>query len=179
MNKKYIVDGVYANQSNSFFSIFEDVDVDQCIDGYLDGFGSLFVSKESNVNLSESDERSGKGIWLSKRDGFSITDKSKLYKLINDTSGLKHDQGKDMPYLLFQGCPKAVKGVSEVLTYGANKYEPNSWQNVDIDRYWNALYRHLGALHSGETHDSESGLPHIDHVATNIMFISEKLKKGE
>lgn len=38
-------------------------------------------------------------------------------------------------------------------------------------RYLDALYRHLQAYRSGESHDPESGLHHLSHALTNIAFL--------
>lgn len=65
-----------------------------------------------------------------------------------------------------------TKALAQVLTYGAKKYKPNNWQNVDdIDRYIAALYRHLEAWRDGEKVDKESGLPHLAHALTNVVFL--------
>ena len=64
--------------------------------------------------------------------------------------------------------------VNNVLKYGAKKYKPNNWRNVDdINRYWDALIRHCIAIEHGEELDSESNLPHRDHALCNIVFLSE------
>ena len=82
----------------------------------------------------------------------------------------KHDQGK-LRYDLLP--PELTEAVVEVLTYGANKYADNGWQNLDDfeNRYYAALQRHLQAWRKGETHDEESKLPHLAHVATNSLFL--------
>lgn len=65
-----------------------------------------------------------------------------------------------------------TKALAQVLTYGAKKYKPNNWQNVDDpDRYVAALYRHLEAWRDGEKADKESGLPHLAHALTNVAFL--------
>jgi len=65
---------------------------------------------------------------------------------------------------------------ANVLTYGAKKYKPNNWRNVeDIDRYWAALGRHIIAE---DDTDKESGLSHAAHALTNALFILE-LTYGE
>lgn len=69
--------------------------------------------------------------------------------------------------------PEFEKEVAECLTYGANKYGPNNWQNVEDaqNRYYAALRRHINAWRSGEKVDAESGLSHLAHAACNIMFL--------
>ena len=83
----------------------------------------------------------------------------------------KHDAGK----LRFELIPpSALKAIAEVLTFGANKYSDNNWQNVDDPgRYVGALYRHLEAWRAGEEMDPESGLPHLHHAITNLTFLIE------
>lgn len=88
----------------------------------------------------------------------------------------KYDDGKPKPSLLLSGCANAVNAVIKVLGFGLAKYKvPNSWKHVDNaeERYFDAMLRHTMALASGELVDPESKLPHIDHIATNALFLSE------
>jgi len=90
--------------------------------------------------------------------------------------GQKFDSGKDEPGLLLTGCALAVAGMVTVLSFGFKKYKKRGgWKEVpDKDRrYKDALHRHLMAIERGEVLDPESGLPHIDHVATNAVFLSQ------
>ncbi len=84
--------------------------------------------------------------------------------------GMKFDTGK-LQYSLIP--TSATHALAEVLTYGANKYAPNNWQLVENGevRYMDALFRHLEAFRSGETHDPESGIHHLAHVLTNVAFL--------
>lgn len=84
--------------------------------------------------------------------------------------GRKDDTGKNRLDLIE---PEFIESVGRVLTFGASKYEPNNWQNVDDgkDRYYAAALRHLMAYRKGEEKDPESGLSHLEHVACNIMFL--------
>jgi len=82
---------------------------------------------------------------------------------------IKFDSGK-LRYSLIP--PEALEGLASVLTYGAKKYKPNNWKQVDdTSRYIDALYRHLEAWRSGEQFDSESNLPHLAHALTNVSFL--------
>ena len=85
-------------------------------------------------------------------------------------TGPKYDEGK-LRYSLVP--PVAMKGLAEVLTFGAKKYAPNSWQQVQNAevRYLDALYRHLEAFRSGEKIDDESGLHHLKHALCNVAFL--------
>lgn len=85
--------------------------------------------------------------------------------------GIKHDDGKNRLDLVE---PSFIEGVGEVLTFGAQKYGPDSWQNVEdgVDRYYAAALRHLLAYRKGEKMDPESGKSHLYHVACNMMFLA-------
>lgn len=85
-------------------------------------------------------------------------------------AGVKLDTGK-VRYDLIP--PEAMKGLAEILTFGAEKYIENGWQTVPEakKRYIGALMRHLEAYRSGELIDPESGKPHIYHVLCNAAFI--------
>jgi len=87
-------------------------------------------------------------------------------------TGLKYDQDKPM-YNLIPAI--AIDELAKVLTFGANKYAPNSWQNVSdgLERYRAALLRHAFAIQSGELYDQESGMPHSAHAMCCAAFIVE------
>lgn len=75
---------------------------------------------------------------------------------------------------------QALDGLASVLTFGAQKYSPNNWRKgMDQQRLVGALLRHLSAIQQGELIDKESGLPHIDHVGCNWMFLSWYMKQDE
>jgi len=92
---------------------------------------------------------------------------------------MKEDEGK-LRYTLIP--PSSLKEIARVLEFGAKKYAPNSWATVPnaLERYTDAIYRHLEAWRSGETHDPESGLHHLSHAACNAVFITHlALKETE
>ena len=85
------------------------------------------------------------------------------------TDGLKHDGGK----LRLDLVPaELIEAVGAVLTHGAKKYGENSWQKVAPKRYRAALMRHICKwLKNPFGKDSDSGLPHLWHVACNVAFL--------
>lgn len=93
-----------------------------------------------------------------------------IARLEPEKIGLKFDNDKLLYSLI---PPETTKALAEVLTFGAKKYAPNNWQLVENGktRYLDALFRHLEAFRSGETHDPDSGLHHLAHVLTNVAFL--------
>lgn len=84
--------------------------------------------------------------------------------------GLKNDKldGKRRYELLPMDV---MDDIVDILTYGADKYAPNNWQGVSSERYFAASMRHLSAWKQGEVNDKESGLPHLSHALTNLVFM--------
>lgn len=91
-------------------------------------------------------------------------------------SGAKLDAGKNRLGLVLGDFSLALQQVGSVGTYGANKYTAHGWIDVPdaIERYLDALFRHLLAYTAGEEHDPESGIPHLSHAAWNILAVLEK-----
>lgn len=86
------------------------------------------------------------------------------------SEGRKDDDGK----LRWDLLPlHLIEKVVEVYTFGAQKYAPNSWQNLEdgYNRYKAAMLRHLTAHEKGETIDTDSKLPHLAHVAWNAIAL--------
>jgi hypothetical protein len=85
--------------------------------------------------------------------------------------GAKLDAGKNRVGLVLFGFARALQEVSQVGTYGANKYTDNGWQEVPDGerRYTDAMMRHLLREASGETHDLDTGLHHAAHAAWNAL----------
>ena len=68
-----------------------------------------------------------------------------------------------------------IKDIAEVRMYGNAKYhDPNNWKQVEVERYRDALCRHLlEYIKDPKSVDAESGIPHYKHMACNMAFICE------
>jgi hypothetical protein len=89
------------------------------------------------------------------------------------TGGRKFDGGKPQYGLL---PPNALRATVEILTFGAEKYEPNNWKHVPDSkrRYFDAAQRHLWDWKNGEQNDPESGKNHLAHALCCLMFLLER-----
>ena len=95
------------------------------------------------------------------------------------TSGRKYDDGKLRYDLIPSECMEVL---ARILTYGANKYEANNWQNLEdyYNRYYAANERHIQKWRQGEDYDPESGELHLAHAFTNVCFLLwKKLKENK
>lgn len=86
-------------------------------------------------------------------------------------AGAKLDKGKPRCGLVLLGFPRALRAVSDVGTYGAQKYTDNGWMSVPDGerRYTDALFRHLLREGEGETVDADTELLHAAHAAWNAL----------
>lgn len=93
-------------------------------------------------------------------------------------NGMKFDDKKLRPSLL---PVESLVGITEVLEFGAKKYDIDNWKQVDNGehRYFNALMRHLWAYQSGEIVDDESGLHHLKHAGCCLLFMLYFIEQGE
>lgn len=98
-----------------------------------------------------------------------------MQKFQKGVNGLHDQQYKfDGEKLRYDLIPvKVLEELAKVLTYGANKYSANSWQNVEPfdDRYYAAAMRHLMEWRKGNQVDTESGLEHLSHALCCIAFL--------
>lgn len=95
---------------------------------------------------------------------------------VNPGQAVKYDQGKPRMDLI---PPEALRGISEVLTFGADKYAARNWeQGSDWGRFTAALLRHFTAWMGGEDYDQETGLNHLKHVLCNAAFLLTFQERG-
>lgn len=88
----------------------------------------------------------------------------------NETPGYRHDGGKSMYHLL---PSDALEGVVRVLMHGAQKYAERNWESgMNWSRCFNSMMRHSWAWWRGQDLDPDSGLPHVDHVVCNALFLA-------
>lgn len=86
-------------------------------------------------------------------------------------AGAKLDAGKRRDGLVLLGFSRALAAVSAVGTYGANKYTDNGWMQVSngVNRYTDAMLRHILSEASGELKDKDTELLHAAHAAWNAL----------
>ena len=90
----------------------------------------------------------------------------------------KADQGKPHPSY----CPvELIKGVVAVREHGTAKYgNPENWRKVSADRYHEAILRHVLEIWEDPfAVDPDSGLYHLQHIATNISFLLKMRREGK
>lgn len=94
------------------------------------------------------------------------------------SKGLKFDDGKPLVGTMLKVFPRALMYIGLLILAGKKKYpDPENWKKVEggLERYQDALMRHLIKHSAGKLIDDESGLPHIVHVAWNALALSELL----
>lgn len=105
-----------------------------------------------------------------------LAEGAKLVREVADQTA-KADAGKLQITLV---PTRIIEDIAEVRMYGNKKYhDPNNWKQVEIERYRDALCRHLLAyMRDPKSVDEESGIPHYKHMACNMAFICE-MERGE
>lgn len=88
--------------------------------------------------------------------------------------GKKYDNNKPSIGLI---DPDFLTGLAKVLDFGAEKYGLNNWRNgIHVSRIISACYRHLGEINKRHDVDSESNLPAVYHLASEVMFLAWMLE---
>lgn len=89
---------------------------------------------------------------------------------MTDGGGLRLNEGKTRYDLIH---PKAIKGLANILTIGANKYAERNWERgMKWSNVIASLKRHLAAIENGIDYDEETGQLHADHLQCNAHFLS-------
>ncbi len=90
--------------------------------------------------------------------------------------GAKYDTGKPRYDLL---PPEAILEITQVLTFGANKYADRNWEKgIKYGRVVRAALGHIFSWWSGEKTDAETGLSHLAHAGCCILFLLTYEKRG-
>lgn len=96
-------------------------------------------------------------------------------------AGSKLDSGKVQLFThLFAYFPRALEEVCRVSEFGARKYTRMGWATVPdgVERYTDALCRHLLAEATGESHDKDSEMLHAAQAAWNALARLELMIKN-
>lgn len=73
----------------------------------------------------------------------------------------------------------AIEEITQVLTFGAAKYEDNNWtRGARWGRYFAALCRHIFAWWGGENKDPETGFSHLAHAGCCVLFLLSYEQNG-
>ena len=88
----------------------------------------------------------------------------------------KSDGRKPRPSLV---PPALIRGVDAIREFGTARYgSPENWRKVEPQRYWDALLRHaLAAWDDWKAVDTESGMPHLWHIACNLAFLMQYMEE--
>lgn len=88
------------------------------------------------------------------------------------TGGIKYDAGKPCMWRgLIDYFPRACMAVGNISTFGAKKYAWAGWEQVDdgINRYSDAMVRHMMKEAMGEEVDPDSNMMHAAHTAWGAL----------
>ena len=141
----------------------------------MDDYSSGPVSYLSSDDLHVP---GAKGEFKFVADRFELRDHTGRVYLSTDAlhvPGAKDDKAKPMAGVLLD-FSRALQTVVDVGTYGAKKYTRTGWATVPegSQRYLDAMMRHLLAMDVDQDGlDTETGLPHLAHVAWNALAVLE------
>lgn len=100
--------------------------------------------------------------------------KKAIETMMKNNQNAKSDAGKAKLSLVPTDIIWAIAAIRE---YGNEKYPeggPDNWKQVERERYIDACYRHwLRFVKDPTGVDTESGLPHLWHIACNVAFLCE------
>lgn len=152
---------------------------------YEDSVGD-FINNENTYKIYKQSDNS-LNLWQVNEDSpythimASQYDLRKLYKIINMKYHEKNIQimdqsiSKKLQWTLIDF--KALEGMVRALEFGANKYAKDDWKKgIETKKIADKIMRHLVEYLDGNDLDEESGLPHIDHLQANAMYLSYMMK---
>lgn len=119
----------------------------------------------SNIK-SKTSQGPGRVLYASPAQMADLEDDSKK-------TGVRLNTGK-APIGMILEAKHALEGCAEVMAFGAKKYSRSNWRKgLSHTQIADSLSRHLIAWLSGEDLDPESGLPHLNHLLCNAIFLAE------
>lgn len=95
--------------------------------------------------------------------------------------GSRHNQGKPALSLVLE-AGDALKGAADILTFGMGKYSRGNWKKgLPVTQVIDSLCRHLVAYLDPDQPDvdAETGLPHVDHITVNALFLATMARRAE
>ena len=95
-----------------------------------------------------------------------------LHIPVEDNTAMRFNSNKpQLSYML--DADIAMNGMCKVFEFGAKKYARSNWKKgLPANEIMDSMLRHMQAYTNGEVLDQESGLPHIDHITCNAVFLA-------
>lgn len=124
----------------------------------------------SKILLNDLFRATGRG-WINEPIPSMPAPEAAQLQLPGIPEALKHDNNKPLMGLI---SSRFLKGLAQVLTFGASKYAAHNWRKgFALSRPYNALQRHLTDWNDGKDLDEETKLPLLYHAACELMFLAE------